>query len=67
MNRTQIAAIYDSFPESQRDMPRAQFIRETLKALDPKRMTAEVDAIVQRRIQGRINRVEIDRALNRAR
>uniref|UniRef100_A0A6M3LEA8 Uncharacterized protein n=1 Tax=viral metagenome TaxID=1070528 RepID=A0A6M3LEA8_9ZZZZ len=66
MNRTQIAKIYDEFPESQRDMPREQFIREALGALgalDPNRMAADADAIVQRRITGRMNQMAIDEAL----
>lgn len=63
MNRTQIAAIYDEFPESQRDMPKEQFIRETMKALDPNRMAADADAIVQQRRTGRNSMIAINRAL----
>jgi len=66
MNRQQIAKIYDGFPESQRDMPREQFIRETMRVMDPNRMAAEVDAIVQGRITSRINRTAIDRVLQRS-
>lgn len=63
MNRTQIAQIYDEFPESQRDMPKEQFIRETMRALDPNRMAADADAIVQRRRMGGVNKTAIDRAM----
>ena len=63
MNRTQIAEIYDSFPESQQNMPKEQFIREVTATLDPNRMAAEADAIVQRRHMGRMQKTQIDRAM----
>ena len=63
MNRQQIAQIWDSFPEDKRDMPKERFIRETMNALDPNRMAAEADAIVQRRRMGRAQQTQIDRAL----
>lgn len=61
MNRQQIATLYDSFPEDQQDIPREQFIRETIKALDPDRMVRDANAIVQ----GRLQKARIDAALRR--
>lgn len=66
MNRQQIAKLYDEFPADQRDIPREQFIREVADALDPTKMAAEADAIVQRRRMGRTNQAAIDAALGRS-
>lgn len=63
MNRQQIAQIYDEFPESQQDMPKEQFIKETLSALNPDRIAAEAHKIVRQRMTGRMNQAAIDRAL----
>lgn len=63
MNRQQISAIYDSFPESQQDMPREQFIRKTLSALDPSRMARTVDSMIQKKRWGMRNKRQIDRAM----
>lgn len=63
MNRQQIAKIYDEFPEDQRDMPRAEFIKRAMDALDPNKMIQEADAIAR----GRIQRAQIDVALGRGR
>ena len=62
MNRTQIAQIYDSFPESQQDMPREEFIRRVADALDPNKMMQEADMIAR----GRIQKKQIDAALGRS-
>lgn len=59
MNRIQIAAIYDSFTPEQQNMPREQFIREAIDALDPNKMIAEADRMAQGRMQQR----QIDAAL----
>lgn len=63
MNRQQIAAIYDGFPEGQRDMPREEFIRKTLGCLDPIKNTKILDAMVQKKRWGNRNKAEIDRAM----
>ena len=63
MNRQQIAQIYDSFPESQQDMPREQFIRKTLSALDPNRMVRTVNSMIQKKHWGMRNKRQIDRAM----
>jgi len=61
MNRTQIAALYDSMTPEEQDMPREQFIRQTMDALDPAKMMQEVNTIAG----GRIQRRQIDEALGR--
>lgn len=61
MNRTQIAKIYDEMPENQQNMPREQFIKQAMDALDPTKIAAEANAIAQ----GRIRKAQIDAALQR--
>ncbi|MCK5608866.1 hypothetical protein KAR91_43740 [Candidatus Pacearchaeota archaeon] len=61
MNRQQIAALYDSFTPEEQDMPRAEFIKQTMDALDPAKMMEETNAIAQ----GQIQRKQIDAALGR--
>lgn len=63
MNRTQIAALYDSFPEGQQDMPKEAFIKKMSGLLDPSRMARQVDSMIQRRRWGGKNKREIDRAI----
>jgi len=63
MNQQQIAALYDSFPQDQKDMPREQFIKKMSGLLDPNRMAWQVNAMVQRRRWGNRNKAEIDRAM----
>lgn len=63
MNRQQIAAIYDGMTPEKQDMPREQFIKQTMDALDPTKMMAEADAIAT----GRIQRRQIDEAMGRGR
>lgn len=63
MNRQQIAKIYDEFPEDQQNMPREMFIKQAMDALDPNKMMQEADAIAR----GRIQRAQIDAALERRR
>lgn len=65
MNKNQIAALYDSFPESQRDMPKEQFIKKVANALNPNHIATDVEVIVQQRRTGRINQAMIDRALGK--
>ena len=61
MNRQQIAQLYDSFPEGQKDMPKEQFINRMIVATDPTRMARDADAIVQ----GRLQKGQIDAALRK--
>jgi len=63
VNRQQIAAIYDAFPESGKDLPREEFIRRATNALDPVKLTRDVNAEVQRRRTGRANKAAIDRVI----
>lgn len=59
MNRQQIAQIYDSFTPEEQDMPREQFIRQTMDALDPAKIMAEANAMAE----GRIRKAVIDNAI----
>ena len=61
MNRQQIAQIYDEMPPEQQNMPRVEFIKKAMDALDPNKMIQEADAIAR----GRIQRAQIDAALGR--
>jgi len=63
MNQQQIGQLYDTFPESQRDMSREAFIKKVNGLLDPGRMARQVDAMVQRRRWGNRNKRQIDRAM----
>ena len=70
MNRTQIAALYDSFPEGQKDMPKSEFIKKTMSTLDPIKNMKILDAMVDRKrqvTQGRIEQARIDAAIKRSR
>ena len=66
MNRTQIAAVYDSFPEGQKDMPKEQFIRKALGIVDPVECGEILAKMVhgkQQHRRGQIQKAEIDRAM----
>lgn len=63
MNQTQIGQLYDSFPESQRDMPREQFVKKMTGLMDPDRMARTVDSMIQRKRWAGRNKAEIDRAM----
>ena len=66
MNRTQLGQLWDSFPEGQRDMPKAQFIREALAFQDSAangKILAQMVEGKQRARQGRIQKAQIDAAL----
>ena len=70
MTPQQIAQIYDEFPESQRDMPKSEFIRQTMDTLDPTANTKILDHMVQRKrqvTQGRREQARIDAALRERR
>lgn len=66
MNRTQLSAVYDSFPENQRDMSKEQFIRKALNTQDPTKNRAILTAMVKRKCQikaGQMEQTRIDAAL----
>ena len=61
MNRTQISAIYDSFTPEEQDMPREQFIKRAMDAIDPTALAVEAN----RMAQGQIQKAVIDSAITR--
>ena len=61
MNRQQIAAIYDSFTPEEQNIPRTEFIKRAMDAMDPGKIAAEAD----RMAQGRIQKAVIDSAITR--
>lgn len=63
MNRSQIAKIYDNFPDGKKNMPREQFIREVTAALDPNQMRSDLN----RMVQGKRQKTMIDNALKQQR
>lgn len=70
MNRQQLAAVYDGFPESQRNMPREQFIRKAMDAQDPIKNRKILSAMIDRKCQikaGQMEQARIDSALRERR
>jgi len=66
MNRTQIAAIYDSMTPEEQNMPRSEFIKQAMNTLDPKANSQLLDHMVQRKRQvmrGRLEQARIDAVL----
>lgn len=66
MNYQQIGQLYDSFPESQQDMPREVFIKNIMSTLDPAKNQKILDAMVDRKRQvthGQIEQARIDAVL----
>ena len=66
MTPQQIAAVYDSMTPEQQNMPREQFIRQAMDAMDPAANEKILDHMVQRKrqaTQGRIQKAQIDAAL----
>jgi len=61
MTPQQIAAIYDSFTPEEQNIPRSEFIKRTMDALDPNKMMQEASTIAK----GRIQRKQINEALQR--
>ena len=60
------ARLYDSFPPERQDMPREQFVRQAMDAMDLKANKKILDHMVQRKRQvtrGRIEQARIDAAL----
>ncbi|KKM66374.1 hypothetical protein LCGC14_1481780 [marine sediment metagenome] len=65
MNRQQIAAIYDSFPPEQQNIPRTEFIKRAMNTMNPVRCKKILDVMVQKKHQGRVQRAIIDSAITR--
>lgn len=63
MTPQQIAKIYDSFPPEDQNMSRTEFIKRMSDATDPTKIAADANAIAQ----GRIQKAQIDAALERGR
>lgn len=45
MKAKELGEIYDDFPDSGKNMPRVQFIREALEVMDPRKMARDLDGI----------------------
>jgi len=70
MTPQQIGQLYDSFSDSEKDLPREQFIKKTMSTLDPIKNAKILDAMVDRKrqiTQGQIEQVRIDAALRERR
>lgn len=66
MTPQQIAAVYDSMTPEEQNMPREQFIRQAMDAMDPKANKKILDHMVQRKrqaTQGRLEQARIDAVL----
>lgn len=66
MNRTQIAALYDSMTPEEQNMPRSEFIRQAMDVIDPAANKKILDHMVQRKRQvtrGKMEQARIDTAL----
>ena len=70
MTPQQIAAVYDSMTPEEQNMPREQFIRQAMDAMDPKANEKILDHMVQRKrqvTQGRLEQTRIDAVLRERR
>lgn len=65
MNQTQIGKIYDSFPESQQNIPKAEFIKRAMNTMNPVRCKKILNIMVEKKHQGRIQQAVIDSAITR--
>ena len=65
MNRTQISEIYDSFPENQQNMSKAEFVKRAMNTMNPVRCKKILDIMVDKKHQGRVQRAVIDSAITR--
>ncbi len=65
MNQQQITKIYDSFPENQRNIPRAEFIKRAMNTMNPVRCKKILNIMVEKKHQGRMQRAVIDSAITR--
>jgi len=68
MTHQQVAAIYDSLTEDQQDLPRDQFIKRAMSAIDPAKNKRILDAMVERKHQKRVGKMQkavIDNAITR--
>lgn len=70
MTPQQIAKIYDSMTPEEQNMPREQFIRQAMDAMDTKANKQILDHMVQRKRQvtrGRLEQARIDAVLRERR
>lgn len=68
MNRIQLATIYDSFPENQRNMPKAEFIKKALATQNPATNRAILSSMIERKCRAKVGQMEkavIDSAIIR--
>lgn len=68
MNRQQIAQIYDSMTPEQQNMPRTEFIRQTMNAINPNANKQILSTMIEQKHQkrvGEIRRTQIGAALRR--
>lgn len=61
MTPQQAAKVYDSFPPEEQDMPKTEFIKRMVAAMDPAKMAADAERIAQ----GRMQKAQIDSAITR--
>ena len=70
MTPQQIAAVYDSMTPEEQNMPREQFIRQAIDAIDPAANEKILDHMVQQKRQvtrGRLEQARIDAVLRERR
>lgn len=68
MTPQQIAKIYDSFPENQRDMPKTEFIKKALATQNPNTNRAILSDMIERKCRAKTAQMEkavIDSAITR--
>ena len=70
MTPQQIAAVYDSMTPEEQNMPREQFIKQAMDAMDPAANKKILDHMIQRKrqvTQGRLEQARIDAVLRERR
>lgn len=68
MNRAQLSHLYDSYPESQRDMPKAEFVKKAMDCQNPAKNKAILSSMIERKCQirrGQMEKAVIDSAITR--
>lgn len=68
MNRQQIGQIYDSFPESQQNMPKAEFIKRAMNTMNQAKGREILNVMLddkQRVRQAQVQKAVIDSAITR--
>ncbi|KKN35478.1 hypothetical protein LCGC14_0783300 [marine sediment metagenome] len=65
MNQTQIGKIYDSFPEGQQNIPRAEFIKRAMNTMNSARCKKILNIMAEKKHRGRVQRAVIDSAITR--